>query len=282
MPTMQKSLYRLKIEYDDEPLNPRIDYDNFGHMVCWHRDYNLGDKHEFDEPAEFLKQLVRNTMSADEVIDFVKKGGCDTVKLEYDRSNREWVLSDYDNYFNKWFTEYTFFPKSLKGSDMAKESILDCLPINSLKELADRNNVILPLYLYEHSGITISCSHSYPYNDRWDSGQVGWTYASYDEIKKEYGVVNTENIEKAEQMLINETDTYDDYLRGNSYGYIIEQDGVEVDSCWGYLGDLREMISEMKSSVDKEFQHLFDHVDYCCMEYDESEEVDEDDEEFEI
>ncbi len=41
----------------------------------------------------------------------------------------------------------------------------------------------------------------------------------------------------------------------------------EVENCWGYLGDLRAMIAEMKSSAAKEYQHLFDHVDYCCMEY---------------
>ncbi len=27
----------------------------------------------------------------------------------------------------------------------------------------------------------------------------------------------------------------------------------------------------MKSSVDKEYQHLFDHIDYCSMEYTEDE-----------
>lgn len=273
MLTMQKPSYRLKIEYDDEPLNPRTDYDNFGHMACWHRNYNLGDKHEFEEPDEFLKQLVRTSMSADEVIDFVKKGGCDSVKIEYDRSKREWVLSDYDGQFDKWYTEYTFFPGTLKDSDMAKECILECLPINALKELADRNNVILPLYLYDHSGITMSCCHSYPYNDRWDAGQVGWTYAGYSEIKNEYGAVNAETIEKAEQRLIDETKTYDYYLRGDSYGYTIEKDGEEIDSCWGYLGDLREMIAEMKSGVEDELQHLFDHVDYCCMEYSEDDEI---------
>lgn len=260
-------LYRLRIEYDDTPINPRTDYDNFGKMMCWHNRYNLGDKHSFDNPDDFLKQVIRDSLSADEVIAFVKKGGCASVKIEYDKQNREWVLESYDNFFKKWYQEYTFFPKTLKGSDMVKECILEFMPINSLKELADKKNVILPLYLYDHSGLSISCSNSYPYNDRWDAGQVGWIYASYDDIKKEYGSITAETIDKAEKVLSGEVSTYDDYLRGNVYGYIIEKNGVEVDSCWGYLGDLREMISEMKSGVDKEYQHLFDHVDYCTTEY---------------
>jgi len=273
---MQKSSYSLKIEYDDTPLNPREDYDNFGHMMCWHRNYNLGDKNEHDEPSELLKQMIRDTLSADEVISYTKKGNSDDIRLFYDRSNREWTLQD--KYNDKWFTEYTFSPGTLKDSDMAKEYILELMPLTALNELAQQKNVILPLYLYDHSGITISCSHSYPYNDRWDAGQVGWIYASHDEIKKEYGNIDNETLEKAKQLLISETETYDNYLRGNSYGYIIEQDGIEVDSCWGYLGDLREMIAEMKLSVSEEYQHLFDHVDYCCMEYSENAELDEDDE----
>ena len=31
------------------------------------------------------------------------------------------------------------------------------------------------------------------------------------------------------------------------------------------------MVSEMKSGADKEYQHLFDHIDYGCMEYTEDE-----------
>jgi len=267
MQTQTVPIYKLKIEYDDVPPNPRTDYDTFGKIVCWHSRHKLGDEHGFEDTSEFLKELVRKTLSADDVIDYVKKGGCKSVKLQYDRSAREWVLSSNNNVFGKWFTEYTFFPKTLKGSDMVKECIFECLPDNTLKELADRNNIILPVYLYDHSGITISCSHTYPYNDRWDAGQVGWIYASYDDIEKTYGVVNADNIKTAEQVLVDEISTYDDYICGNAYGYIIEKDGVEVASCWGYLGDLREMIAEMKSSVDKEYQHLFDHVDYCCMEY---------------
>lgn len=260
-------IYKLKIERDDIPPNPRTDYDTFGKIVCWHSRHKLGDEHSFEDTSEFLKELVRKTLSADDVINYVKKGGCKSVKLQYDRSAREWVLSSNNNVFDKWFTEYTFFPKTLKGSDMVKECILECLPDNALKELADRNNIILPVYLYDHSGITISCSHTYPYNDRWDAGQVGWIYASYDDIEKTYGAVSAENIETAKQGLVGEISTYDDFICGNAYGYIIEKDGVEVENCWGYLGDLREMIAEMKSSAGKEYQHLFDHVDYCCTEY---------------
>lgn len=259
--------YTLKVEVDSMPLDPRKEYDNFGKMICWHRNYSFGDEHDFKDGTEFLEELVRKSLSADEIIDFVKKGGSNEVSLKYDRSQKEWVLSSCNNAFERWYTEYTFSPKTLIGSDMVKKCILECLPDKDLKKLADRNNVILPLYIYDHSGVTMSCEFTYPYNDRWDSSMVGWIYTSYEDIQKKYGSINPETLEKAKNTLIAETKLYDSYLQGDCYGYVIEKDGVEIDSCWGFTGDLREMISKMKSVADEKHKHLFDHIDYGCMKY---------------
>lgn len=277
----RKPQYKLTVDIDDSPINPRKDYDNFGHMICWHRRYNLGDEHDFDEPSDLLKQMVRDTFTADEVIDYVKKSNCSDVKLVYNRSEREWQLQD--EYNGKWFNEYTFFPGTLKGSDMVKECVIELLPINALKELADRKNVILPLYLYEHSGITISCSHSYPYNDRWDSGQVGWVYASHSEIENKYGELSPEILKQAEKTMISEVNCYDCYLRNECYGFTLEENGEIVESTGGFLGGLQDVIKYMKDCVDDEYKSLFDHIDYGCYEYAENSDTEfEDDEEYEM
>ena len=42
-------LMRLHIEQDDEPLDPRYDWDGqIGKMMCWHRYYRLGDYKDND------------------------------------------------------------------------------------------------------------------------------------------------------------------------------------------------------------------------------------------
>ena len=41
--------------------------------------------------------------------------------------------------------------------------------------------VILPLYLYDHSGITISTA---PFSCNWDSGQIGFIYTTEKRIKE--------------------------------------------------------------------------------------------------
>jgi hypothetical protein len=89
------------------------------------------------------------------------------------------------------------------------------------KDIIDTENVhtILPLYLYDHSGITISTS---PFSCRWDSGQVGWIFVSKEVVMKE-GVDET----RVEEYLKNEVKTYDQFLRGDVYGYEI----VKVTTC---------------------------------------------------
>lgn len=120
------------------------------------------------------------------------------------------------------------------------QSFLDWLQVNQKK------TVVLPLYLYDHSGITMSTDNSnYPFCDRWDSGQVGYIYITYEKIKEEYGwkIVNEARKQQIKEYLRNEVATYDDYLTGNVYGYNVFCDNCDpdhensIDSCWGFYGD---------------------------------------------
>lgn len=103
--------------------------------------------------------------------------------------------------------------------------------------------VIIPLRLYDHSGITMSTSSSYPYNDVWDSGQVGYIYTTKEAIRKWYNIkrVTKEYIEKARQILEAEVEEYDKYLRGEVYSIVKEvydedKNLVDYDIVGGYLG----------------------------------------------
>lgn len=97
--------------------------------------------------------------------------------------------------------------------------------------------VILPLYLYDHSGITMSTR---PFSCPWDSGQVGFIYISKAKLREEYSRQRvTEKLKKrAKRVLENEVEVYDQYLRGDIYGFRITniKTDEDVDSCWGYYG----------------------------------------------
>lgn len=123
--------------------------------------------------------------------------------------------------------------------------------------------VILPLYLYDHGGITMNTTG---FSCTWDSGQVGWIFVSKEKVRKEYNVkrINKELVEKVTKVLVGEVETYDQYLQGDVYGYeIYEVDtcdlGCEhetiIDSCWGYYGT-SECLTEATSVVDYRIKEL--------------------------
>lgn len=124
--------------------------------------------------------------------------------------------------------------------------------------------ISLPLFLFDHSGITMSTTNSnFQACDpqKWDWGLIGWTYIAKDDIRNECGKkrVSKSLAAKAKDLLRYEVKTYDDYLTGRVYGYQIVKDNPKVeddeqkilDSCWGFYGDYNEyMVPEAKSIID--------------------------------
>lgn len=107
------------------------------------------------------------------------------------------------------------------------------------KEMEDYINnklkavVCLPIYMYDHSGITINTQD---FSCPWDSGQVGYIYITEDKLKDEYGKVTEEVIKKATEILKNEVQTMDIYLQGEVYGFSLVKGNEIIDSCSGFYG----------------------------------------------
>lgn len=229
---------RLRVERDDFACNPRENYYHETHMVCWHRRYSLGDPHDYKCPSEFEEEMVLKIIGADKIVerciqgDFWNYVQCDKTETG-DYSFKFYDLSDYPQVIST---------ERLKYSDCVRllaEDIIDALPDAVLLDLLDASDEIklMPLYLYDHSGISISTGD---YGDPWDSGQIGWIYA----LKKEF---EREGIpwEQAEKVMEGEAEEYDHYLQGNCWIGILEkqdEDGEweEIDSCGGFIGDTTE------------------------------------------
>jgi hypothetical protein len=81
-------------------------------------------------------------------------------------------------------------------------------------ELLDAGVVLVPLYLYDHSGLTMS---THPYSDPWDSGQVGWWVIKPAEVKEHFGG----DRDKARAYVDAEIRQYADYLEDDVYRYEI-------------------------------------------------------------
>lgn len=99
-----------------------------------------------------------------------------------------------------------------------------------------RGTVILPLYLYDHGGISMSTG---AFSCRWDSGQVGFILVNKKTILAEFGgkIVTKKLRERIEGILEGEVETYTKYLEGDVYGFqITDEDNDIVDSCYGFYG----------------------------------------------
>ena len=104
--------------------------------------------------------------------------------------------------------------------------------------------VKLPLYLYDHSGITMNTTG---FSCKWDSGQVGWIYATWEKARHEWSGSDEEIRAQAVECLLSEVKVYDQYISNEAYGFVIEQYDADTDewneteACWGFYGsDPRE------------------------------------------
>ena len=228
--------YTLRVEQDDMAENPR-EVDNICTMVCWHRHYSLGDNHDYDGIEDFFQSLCKEVLG--------------------------------------------------KGYDVTAELYWQ----DMFKMLRESNLILIkPINMYEHSGITVSTSNVYPYNDRWDAGCVGFIYVTkkaifdngcclaekdengeyiliehkHENAKSTYShkfIPTTEENwnEVADEHIESEMEAYDQYLRGDVYGYTLTKHVIkqeicphcgeviseydeeeEEDSCWGFYGDCLE------------------------------------------
>ena len=79
-------------------------------------------------------------------------------------------------------------------------------------------------------------------------------------------------LETIKRVLISEVKTYDDYLQGNVYGWIVkDSEENEIDSVWGYFPDdeagkeLAYIISEAKSAVDGDIEEARKTIEACAL-----------------
>lgn len=123
------------------------------------------------------------------------------------------------------------------------------------KLVRDGAVIILPLFLFDHSGLRMSTTSEFfraVDQQKWDWGQVGFIHISRQKIFTEFGYkkLTKERRDQVTKCLSGEVDTYDQYLSGEVYGYQIEDDqGNNVDSCFGFYGH-EDAVTAAKDAVD--------------------------------
>lgn len=110
---------------------------------------------------------------------------------------------------------------------------------------------IFPLYAYIHGGVALSLSRSfYPFTCSWDTSFTGFAL-----VRREKGSWNEdEAYEVAEEVV----KTWNCYLMGEVFGYVVEEVTERFNSCWGYYGykkgDWDYMIWCAEQTIDYDIQ----------------------------
>ena len=108
--------------------------------------------------------------------------------------------------------------------------------------IEEKDNIFyLPLYMYEHGGITMKTT---PFGCEWDSYQVGYIYITKKRAEEE-------GLKDPYKTLEHEVKEYDHSLVGNCYGYtIVDEKNNILDSVGGFMGYEDFAIEEAKTNAD--------------------------------
>jgi len=237
--------YTIHIDYDTECESPR-EWDNIAHMIGFLPHYQIGDKHHYSSEREFLSHLARCYVSYDQIEKYLRehRGDCWLEETAGGFALHDGTSAYYDAEYEK---------------DEPVEAIIDqCWDYMTDQDIfnlvsSSDELVIQPMAYYDHSGVTVWIGEGHG----WDSGQAGWIYQTKRDTINEQCATEENWRELALKNMQAEMKTYDSYVRGDCYGYIVEdEDGNVIDSCWGYIDGehLGDIMSEAKAVIDTRIQ----------------------------
>lgn len=214
--------YTIHILSDEDPISPREYHspeDGDSTMVCWHGRYNLGDEQPKHSVSQYLADLVRELYVDDnKPLNLYKEAGETYAEL------RE--VSD-EGMEYRWDKD--------RG-----EKLLIAL---------QKKVILLPLYLYDHSGIRMNTGG---FSCPWDSGQVGFIYIRNKDALTRFGkkVMTAKLRLQVINALESEVENYDTYISGGVLRFdITDKDDESIDACSGYYSK-EDIYIEAKSVID--------------------------------
>jgi hypothetical protein len=238
-------------EFDQEHANPRNQDGNIGVMFCDYGGYTLGDEDAPDPRDQKLACDKCKGSGESELFEILDIRGYGRVLVRGGFSSRdaaeEWMEQTprtAEESDTQWKVEPEDCPECEGGGEV-EVGMVEYL----VREHGAR--VILPLFVYEHSGITmraganlVTGSDNLVSRGRfamdgagWDTSTVGMIFDTAETRKAcgfdEQHTITDEDIEK---QLDEEVVYYAAYLEGAVYGYeVLDGDGEVLDSCWGFL-----------------------------------------------
>ena len=178
-------------------------------------------------------------------------------------SHRKLVVGD-DNALDKLTKEI----RSHKNYKDSYEYDYDFQSVKAMQDLGEKIGlfaVTLPLYIYTHSGSTISTT---PFSCSFDSGQYGFAYITKDEAYSFYDIKRITKVitEKLEQIIKDEVSVFNSYINGDFYYFNLFKineigEAIQtIDSCGGFqTADIEK--NGMKDEISEEYHYLIPNAE---------------------
>ena len=193
-------------------------------------------------------------------LESIKLDNGDVIEIfqdEINESPREWDnLGHIINFHDRYNLGDENTSKSKMEREMTPDDASEYITIEGWQDveryLIEQRGAInvLPLMVYEHSGITMYVGTT---GDRWDSSRIGYIYTTKELIERQG--VDEANVDS---ILRREVETMDKYLRGEVYEYQIvryvkcdhgDTHREFLDGCGGYYS-VEDAMKDAKDVVE--------------------------------
>lgn len=256
----------LTMETDDDVESPR-EWENLGTMICFSNRYNWGDKHGYSTPRHFLEELAAESLDNHEAKAIVDKA------LEKAFPHELKQNGDNEYYWHATLEHNVFEDETYETEEEAEERMEEAkedwennpikeLSYEELKQIIRTKHVLLPIYVYQHSGTSMSTT---PFSCEWDSGQAGFIYASKQRFLDETGYTEDELFSTDTKRtpvvgnrvrIKNQTIRADEPFRTRTFGLIksIEDGMATIDFDAGYIPSARKpehLVTVPLSEIDE-------------------------------
>lgn len=244
-----------RLGHETDPGESPRDWSNVGTMVVAYDGYELGDEH----PRE---------------LDFESEcPACDgTGELTVYRLDSEQPIEDNDEMVELYGMDAINIPFTIRLPDCAwcnGNGSVELNPIEYFKKERGAR-VVLPLCVYEHSGITMFIGKvgEMPFDaSRWDTSFVGFIFDTPEKVKECMGDDATD--EQIKAALEQEVKTYAAYLEGDVTWYSVDDTETNFsEGCGGYVGDSdhckNECFQSMEDAIEQRLAEMVERAEWAA------------------
>lgn len=257
--------HRIRIYYDVDAQCPVTNWDmaagylfEYSDSHCLHSECNWKEwfcdsRHTLEEA---LRYMAAEVVTQKDLINYIKQGQVDGLRLTYNRHERQWELQHkcgWGMYKGEWITDLEIEPSDLKAYDYRSE----------LVEQLEKDDLI---------ALIDSCAKDFVIKEWGSCGYSqgdylnGIAYMSKERYDKMVGNTDKPWKEHALELIDLEVKEIGMWAWGDVKGFILEKkipftkvyddddredeadfEWEEVDSCWGYFMETEELINEVIS-----------------------------------